>query len=436
MKVRNILGSLLLCVLLLLQAACVSSGSATKALSKTSDISGSETRQTDQQETVLPENETVASRKAAAQKEMNEAIAKAVADAKKSGSTRADINLDKISGIVGKGDLVTLRYTAVLEDGTALVGRNADDVTGMQQASIVAGRPGRIPGLDQSVIGMVKGEKRQLTILPEEAFGRHEAKKEAVFASVRTFPLFMQIPSESYRKKFGTLPALGDDVPVTPYFKSIVREVSEDNIGIENMARDGLREKAPFGTTTVRVQDRNVSIVLEPVKGAPFAVGKQTGTIVKVEKDRFTVDFNHPFAGQKLFLDVEVVDFTKAAVFEEMAIPWIEDHDQGYEASLKSHKNKVLVLYAEWCQWCKKLFHETMTDPRITIFKDDFIWVRADSDKDPSLKTFYKQDGFPMIVLTDGTGTILKKMEGFKDAEQLAAELKKISAQDDLDNEK
>lgn len=58
--------------------------------------------------------------------------------------------------------------------------------------------------------------------------------------------------------------------------------------------------------------------------------------------------------------------------------------------------------------------------------KDDFIWVKANSDLDPGLKSFYRQEGFPMIVLTDSQGNIVQKTEGYKDAVSLLADLDQI----------
>nr|NJM04438.1 thioredoxin fold domain-containing protein [Desulfobacula sp.] len=199
--------------------------------------------------------------------------------------------------------------------------------------------------------------------------------------------------------------------------------MTDEFILLHNLATDGRVEQAPFGRTTVSLEGDTITITLTPIIGAEFEAGEKKGFIISADQDRFVVDFNHPFAGQKLFLDLSLVSFTKASAFKDIHIPWIEDHDTGLETARLQEKPAVLVLYADWCQWCKKLFDETFQDPRIKLLKDEFVWVKANSDLDKGLKSFYKQAGFPMLVFLDDKGNMVKKLEGFKDADSLLFEL-------------
>ena len=70
-----------------------------------------------------------------------------------------------------------------------------------------------------------------------------------------------------------------------------------------------------------------------------------------------------------------------AADFTGKEIQWIEGYDEGLTEAEKLNKPAVLVLYADWCAFCKKLFSTTLVDPRIKMMKDDFVWVKVNSDK-------------------------------------------------------
>jgi len=57
---------------------------------------------------------------------------------------------------------------------------------------------------------------------------------------------------------------------------------------------------------------------------------------------------------------VELVDVKDASALESVKIGWIEDLDQGFSTAKKEGKPSVLLLYADWCSWCKKLLTEVI----------------------------------------------------------------------------
>ncbi|MFH2090810.1 MAG: thioredoxin family protein [Pseudomonadota bacterium] len=358
-------------------------------------------------------------------------IAEAIQEAKRTGKTSVDVFLDEDPGTVQTKDLVKVRYTARLEDGRTLSGTGSIAEAGAKVRSLltlVAGDRTIIPGLGNAVLDMKAHEKKTVTLVPENAFGIRTREKTQTFPLVRTIPKVISITADEYEKRFNTRPREGDPVIITPYFKSEIIKVVQDHVLVRNLARDGYSEQAPFGKTTISLAGDDIIVTLLPYIGAVFETGSRKGIIVSRGTDDFVVDYNHPFAGQTLQLDLEIVSLTKASVFRDIKIPWIDDHDRGMDIARETQKNKVLVLYADWCQWCEKLFKETFMDPRIKLLKDDFVWVKANSDEDQSLKSFYQQDGFPMIVLTDCTGNIIKKLDGFKDADHLLNELEQVMA--------
>lgn len=74
--------------------------------------------------------------------------------------------------IVKVGDIVSVNYTGSLENGTAF-DSNVDPKFGHvgQPLVFTVGAGEMIPGFDKGVMGMKVGEKKTLTLPPEEAYG-------------------------------------------------------------------------------------------------------------------------------------------------------------------------------------------------------------------------------------------------------------------------
>ncbi|WP_320044884.1 thioredoxin fold domain-containing protein [uncultured Desulfobacter sp.] len=372
--------------------------------------------------TVEQEGQPEPNLEAAGKNELNQKIAAAIEKARKEGKTSVDVNLDEIvieeiPGIVQPGDLIKISYNASLENGEPIT-KEAGETRNM-----TAGQGGVIA---QEILGMKLNQKKKSVIAPENVFGLHKAENVQTFAAQRTMPVDIEISAQDYKKQFNSLPRENDPIQITPYFESKVIHADDQKIMIHNFAENGAVQEDAIGKTTTFVKDGVITILLEAKKGAPFSVGKKTGKIIEADEKSFSVDFNHPFAGKKMILDLEVLSINKASEFAGLELAWIEDHDQGVDIAFKEKKNKVIMLYADWCQWCEKMFSQTFKDPRIKMLADQFVWIKANSDVDQSLKEFYGQEGFPMIVLSDYHGKILKKMEGFKSADNLLPELEKI----------
>jgi peptidylprolyl isomerase len=80
------------------------------------------------------------------------------------------------------GDRVKVHFTGYLEDGTVF-GSSMDD----EPFEFTIGEKNMLPGFENAVIGMQKGDTKTITLPPEEAYGLH--KKELVSVMERSgFP--------------------------------------------------------------------------------------------------------------------------------------------------------------------------------------------------------------------------------------------------------
>jgi hypothetical protein len=180
-----------------------------------------------------------------------------------------------------------------------------------------------------------------------------------------------------------------------------------------------------FGSVAVAVSGERITTTLKPRVGAPFPLKDGAGIVSATDGLTFTVDLNHPLAGKTIVLDLEAVSILPISA-EAGAIEWNDNHDAGLARAKQERKPVFLILHADWCSWCKKTFTETIPDPRIAALKDQFVWVRVNSDKEQSYKKMYGQEGFPMMVLLDADGGVLKKIDGYRDARALREEIKAV----------
>jgi peptidylprolyl isomerase len=80
------------------------------------------------------------------------------------------------------GDRVKVHFTGYLEDGTVF-----GSTMGEAPFEFIIGEKNMLPGFEQAVIGMKKGDTKTITLSPEEAYGLH--KKELVTVMQRSgFP--------------------------------------------------------------------------------------------------------------------------------------------------------------------------------------------------------------------------------------------------------
>ncbi len=70
------------------------------------------------------------------------------------------------------GDTVRVHYTGTLTDGTEF-----DSSSGRDPLEFTVGSGQIIPGLDKEIPGMAPGEKKQVTIAPEEAYGERDPSR-------------------------------------------------------------------------------------------------------------------------------------------------------------------------------------------------------------------------------------------------------------------
>ncbi|MGD9159970.1 MAG: FKBP-type peptidyl-prolyl cis-trans isomerase [Desulfobacteraceae bacterium] len=326
------------------------------------------------------------------------------------------------------GDLVGVRYCLTLENGEilrtnireildnseiTLSDKYIESIT-FNDLEVLAGKKDSFPGLHNAVIGMKKGETNKIVIPPEEGYGPRSGARIRSFSSVRRLPKKTSVSLKKFHELFKSAPVKGNLVHLVPYFYHRITEINEKEVALEAEIKDAFSLKSEIGDTRIFQEENNIAIALQPKQGADFVMGNEKGRIVSMDENSFTVDFNHPLAGKKLFLELTVDSVIKASSLKDWELSWHEDYDDGLAITKKTGKPVVLIFYEDGCPWCEKLFNETLKDPRIEYLENEFVWIKADGEKHPELMDSYKMDSYPSILLLDSKGKVIEKMTGFK----------------------
>ena len=353
------------------------------------------------------------------------------------------------SKTVETGDLVKVNYTMRLDSGEIFftTDKTLSDNLSQKKAAwfqppekfspveVLAGKDAELAEIAKDVVGMDLHEKKTVTLPPEKGFGPHDPKKVKVLPKIKIFPKLARVKPKDYVLKFNSFPVVGRDIDFTPYYKSKVMEVDEGYVILDAQISDQISNqisdktagekkfKADYGITTVKTVGDEIHIVLAPVIGAAFEFNGLPGKIVKTDKETFTVDCNHPGAGRDIILEMEAAGIEKASTFIKQQLLWVEDEDTGLKMGESENRPVVLVLYADWCGWCKKLIHETTQDPRIQKLWDKFVWVKINSDEETGYKEFYNQKGFPLIIMIGADEEILNRIDGYRHPQAFLREL-------------
>jgi FKBP-type peptidyl-prolyl cis-trans isomerase 2 len=359
----------------------------------------------------------------------------AVAEEPPGAGTPGD-NRNSFAGQIGRGDMVSARVTITLAEGTVAytsdpsVAESGDIRTirgyslpaQVQPDTVIAGAPSPVPGLSDGVIGMRPGEKKTVELPAEKAYGTRDPSKVHRYDRIRETPRTITMGPRDFVLRFDRFPVAGREVSLNPYFDSKIVEVQEDRVRLEHLAVPGVYPD-DLGSTEISVQGDRIVLNLTPRVGASFAGEGSDGIISSSDDKTFTVDGNHPAAGHAVRVTIEVISVTGATDLKARELSWTEDHEEGLARAGREGKPAVLVLYLPECEWCHRLIDETFADPLVKPYRDDFVWIKVNSEEYPEYKDLYDLRNFPTTVLIRPDGTVIRKIEGFRDAGELIREL-------------
>lgn len=226
-------------------------------------------------------------------------------------------------------------------------------------------------------------------------------------------------------------PAAGMTVGGDSDFPALVEKVTDKDVTLYFSAKPGAILPTGTGPATVSEAGDTFRVRLTLKPGDLLRAGPLVGEVRTVGEKTITIDYGNPFGGRSLDCEVTAEPLAEALAKMEQRkkiVSWVEDFDQGLALARKEGKPVVLVLYADWCPFCHRLFEETIPDARLDDVRSAFVWLKVNSDLKPEYGDRFGQKNFPMIVILDKEGKELAKHTGFQDAESMRKELDAVLA--------
>ncbi len=227
---------------------------------------------------------------------------------------------------ISQGDTVTLDYTLYV-DGKVF-DTSLQDVgvkVGLQKQTyspltFILGDGKLIPGFEEQVIGMNKGENKKFSLSFDKAYG--PVRQELFFRGLKrdlNVTKYSIINKTSYNGLFEGEPQVGKILKydLLPWNLKIV-EVNSSTVKIENLLNVGDKVKlnsVDWSSVVTSVGDEFIIIRQDPQLGQgmalPTPIGTLVGKVIAFNETSFDVDGNHPLAGKDLIFEVNVKNVQK-----------------------------------------------------------------------------------------------------------------------------
>ena len=189
---------------------------------------------------------------------------------------------------IEEGDLVTVDYTVLSEDGKLIYTTRARDVdlpkvadyrapTAFAPEEVTVGKAAHFPGVGESLVGMGENESKRVTLPAEKAFGPANPEMIKTFPTTKTLDKTIRMPAEDYVKQFGGFPSVGKEVNISPYLKAHVSKVTDTSAELEVTAGAADRFEEEYGVVQVKSLGDQFKVTLSPRIGALFRAATQEG---------------------------------------------------------------------------------------------------------------------------------------------------------------
>ncbi|NIO22857.1 MAG: hypothetical protein GTN38_02415 [Candidatus Aenigmarchaeota archaeon] len=208
------------------------------------------------------------------------------------------------TAVVKKGDLVLVRYTGELQDGTTFDSGNFTFNAGMGQA---------ISGFDLAVLGMAEGETKRIEIPPEDAYGEYNPDLIMDLPLTQEFNITLETTLEVFNLTFGEPPVIDRTYRVEGMEWPIrVVNIQDSNVTLRQEVEDGQLLYLSYGTSVVNIVGDTMIITLTPRIGGVVTTILGNGRITSENGTHMTLDFNHELAGKNLIFTVTVLKVLSA----------------------------------------------------------------------------------------------------------------------------
>lgn len=246
-----------------------------------------------------------------------------------------------------------------------------------------------------------------------------------------TMPRNREMPIDEFKARYGAAaPVVGAAVGEETEYPGIIRAVSEDMVTIYFSAREGAKMPGPLTTATLRaVDEETFEARMDVQKGQLIKrLGGLAGRVSAIDDKTFTVDYAQSFGGETLVCDVTLKRQNEGPTAKSTAIDWVESFDQAIARAREQHKPVVLMLYSDQCPHCHQMLDKVIPDPALDSYRDGFVWLKINSEKQTEYADRFQQQGYPLTLVLDANASELKRLSGLQHIATLAHTLDTVLA--------
>lgn len=258
------------------------------------------------------------------------------------------------------GYQISMNYVGRLENNSVF-DTNIEDIAkqeGMfnplrqyEPLNFVVGNGEMIKGIDNAVVGMKIGEKKEVAVQPADGYGFYDDNKVQTIPRVqrtnKTIEIdrFATLSQDEFKQSFGEEPVVDKEysIPNIPWkvkiisifanivklenlltpgkiiqlpnaqWDSLVLGVTKEKIRILHNPKSGQKIQTSLGEATVKLKGSYIELEINAKKGDTIQSLYGPTNVKEVNEDSIIIDANHPLAGQTLYFDVEIVSINKTS---------------------------------------------------------------------------------------------------------------------------
>jgi thiol-disulfide isomerase/thioredoxin len=226
---------------------------------------------------------------------------------------------------------------------------------------------------------------------------------------------------DSFRGIFQEQP-VKDGVYSLTYWNVTVLDVAGENVTILNDARN-MTFQIQQGTAELKVSNDSVILLIDPVPDSTVMTLEGGGRVVHVGNEDYTVDLNHPLAGESLLIFVRVEGIIKqgatdagSVVMGELEL--LNSFENAKILAADSGLPILLYFHSASCPWCRRFEKDVLGDEGVAkMLGAGFVNVAIDVDSERSLAREFKIVGTPTIIFLGSDGSEIKRIRGYQDAQ-------------------
>ncbi|MFC2143391.1 peptidylprolyl isomerase [Candidatus Aenigmatarchaeota archaeon] len=263
---------------------------------------------------------------------------------------------DNGAQLVEAGNTIKVDYIGKLESGEVFdtsvqeVGEEAGIGRGVYEPlEFIVGSQQVIAGFDDAVIGMKIGDKKTVTILPEDGYGEYDENNVQQLSRERILDMIYELdktleslPVDTFVMAFQTTPEeggtaelngityiidsvdeesvvlsysaeVGDVInPSGNFWDSEVIEITNEKIILEHQVNDGDRFDTQIGYVMIEIDGDKIIETSYTEKGSEIVTQYgQTFVVSDIDDEFIYIDLNNPLSGKTLIFDIELVEIVE-----------------------------------------------------------------------------------------------------------------------------